>query len=92
MRRRRAGRCPNGSQATDENGQPITFATPGAPTLEERRRYALAVQRATTPAALTPERQAEVDAIHRRNRELFPHLYNADDYRPRRKPLPHPRS
>jgi hypothetical protein len=61
---------------TDENGRPVTFATPGAPTLEERRRYALAVQRATTPAPLTPERQAEVDAIHRRRRELFPHLYN----------------
>jgi hypothetical protein len=60
----------------DENGQPITFATPGDPTPEERRRYALAVQRATMPAPLTPERQAEVEAIHRRRRELFPYLYN----------------
>ena len=76
MRRRGAGTHPMGSQLTDENGQPITFATPGAPTQEERRRYAVAVQRATTPAPLTPEQQAEVDAIHRRSRELFPHLYN----------------
>lgn len=76
MRRRRIGAHPNGSQATDENGQPITFATPGAPTLEERRRYAEAVQRATTPAPLPPARQAEVDAFQQRRRELFPHLYN----------------
>ena len=72
MRRRRATGHSIGSQLNDENGQPITFATPGAPTLEERRRYALAVQRATTPAPLTPEQQAEVDAIHPRRRELFP--------------------
>ncbi|MCF6745489.1 hypothetical protein E9529_14660 [Blastococcus sp. KM273128] len=57
---------------TDENGQPVTFATPGAPTVDERRRYARAVQRATTPPPLTPEQQAEVDAIHQRRRELFP--------------------
>lgn len=75
MRRRRPGTHPIRSQLTDENGQPITFTTPGAPTLEERRRYAEAVQRATTPAPLTRKQQAEVDAIHRRNRELFPHLY-----------------
>ncbi|TFV65348.1 UNVERIFIED_ORG: hypothetical protein E4P37_10640 [Bacillus sp. AZ43] len=74
LRRRRTP--PVGSQFTDEQGQPITFATPGAPTLEERRRYALAVQRATPPAPLAPARQAEVDAIVRRRRELFPHLYN----------------
>jgi hypothetical protein len=76
MRRRRATTHAVRAQLTDETGQPITFATPGSPTLEERRRYALAVQRATTPAPLTTERQAEVDAIHRRRRELFPHLYN----------------
>ncbi|TFV89599.1 hypothetical protein [Blastococcus sp. CT_GayMR16] len=91
MRRRRATTHLIRSQLTDENGQPVTFATPGAPTLDERRRYALAVQRATTPTPLTPEQQAEVDAIHRRNLELFPHRYNADDYRPRprREPFPH---
>lgn len=72
MRRRRAGTHSIRPQLTDESGQPITFATPGAPTLEERHRYALAVQRATTPAPLTPERQAEVDANHQRRRELFP--------------------
>jgi hypothetical protein len=58
-------------ELTDENGQPVTFATPGAPTIEERRRYAQAVQRATTPALLTPERQAEVDAIVQRRRALL---------------------
>lgn len=76
MRRRLAGTRSTPSQLTDESGQPITFATPGAPTVDERRRYALAVQRLATPAPLTPERQAEVDAIHQRRRELFPHLYN----------------
>jgi hypothetical protein len=90
-RRRRAGHSIS-AQLTDENGQPVTFATPGAPTLEERRRYALAVQRAITPAPLTPQQQAEVDAIQLRRRKMFPHLYNTDDYRPRRKPLPHPLS
>jgi hypothetical protein len=91
MRRRRPRTNARGPQLTDESGQAITFATPGAPTSEERRRYAQAVQRAATPPPLTPERQAEVDAIHRRNRQLFPHLYNIDDYRPRprRKPFPH---
>lgn len=63
-----------GSQLADETGQPITFATPGAPTMEERRRYALAVQRATSPTPLSPERQAEVEAIHRRRRELLQEL------------------
>lgn len=76
MRRRRPIAHPLRPQLADENGQPITFATPGEPTQEECRRYALAVQRATTPTPLTPERQAEVEEIHRRNRELFPHLYN----------------
>lgn len=76
MRRRRAGARSFRPQLTDEAGQPITFATPGAPTVDERRRYALAAQRATTPLPLTPEQQAEVDAINRRRRELFPHLYN----------------
>lgn len=88
-RRLRRGWAPSAGSAarelTDEDGQPITFATPGEPTLDERRRYALAVQRATTPAPLTPEQRATVDAIHQRRRELFPYLYNADDYRPRRK-------
>jgi hypothetical protein len=91
MRRHRRGLGATHRELTDESGQAITFATPGAPTQEERRRYAQAVQRATTPAPLTPEQQAEVDAIYRRNLELFPHRYNADDYRPRpsRKPFPH---
>ncbi|RBY95766.1 hypothetical protein DQ237_11440 [Blastococcus sp. TF02-8] len=76
-RRRRPRATPSaGSQFTDEQGKPVTVATPGAPTLEERHRYALAVQRATTPAPLSPARQAEVDAIHRRRREMFPNLYN----------------
>jgi len=77
-RRFRSGSAPGGylGRLTDENGEPITIATPGAPTQEECRRYAQAVQRATTPPPLTAEQQAEVDAIHRRNRELFPHLYN----------------
>lgn len=94
MRRRRTVGHTVSSQLTDENGQPITFAKPGEPTLEERRRYALAVQRATSPAPLTPEEQATVGAIHQRRRELFPHLYNTDDYRPRprRKPFLHPLS
>ena len=76
MRRRRGTSRPPVLQLTDENGQAITFSTPGAPTPEEQHRYAEAVQRATTPAPLTSEQQAEVDAIHRRRRELFPHLYN----------------
>ena len=76
MRRRRTAMHVIRPPLTDESGQPVTFATPGAPTPEERRRYALAVQQATTPALLTPALQAEVDAIHQRRRELFPHLYN----------------
>lgn len=64
------------SRVTDEGGAPITFATPGAPTVEERHRYAQAVQRATAPAPLTPERQAEVDAIRQHRQEMFPYLYN----------------
>jgi hypothetical protein len=76
MRRHRLERGANPRALTDENGQPVTFATPGAPTLEERRRYALAVRRSRTPTPLTPEQQAEVAAIHQRRRELFPHLYN----------------
>jgi hypothetical protein len=74
MRRRRAGRYSNGSQVTDENGQPVTFATPGAPTLEERHRYALAVQRATTSAPLTPTQEAERAARMRRRRDLLAEL------------------
>jgi hypothetical protein len=69
MRRRRASTQLATSRLTDETGQPITFAAPGNPTPEERRRYALAVQRATTPAPLAPEQQAEVAAIVRRRRE-----------------------
>lgn len=67
MRRRWRG---SPREVIDENGQPITFATPGAPTLEERRRYALAVQRARTPAPLPPQLQAEVAAALQRRREL----------------------
>lgn len=76
MRRRRPATHSIRVHLTDESGQPITFATPGAPTVEEARRYAQAVQRATTPAPLSPELQAEVDAIRQRRRERFPHLYN----------------
>jgi len=76
MRRRHAGTRSTPLQLSGEDGRPITFATPGAPTMEERRRYALAVLRATTPAPLTLAQQAEVDAIHQRRRDLFPHLYN----------------
>jgi hypothetical protein len=76
MRRRPAVTHAMRSQLTDENGQPVTFATPGNPTPEERRRYAQAMQRATTPPPLAPEQQATVDAIVQRRRELFPHLYN----------------
>ena len=66
MRRRRAGARSTSSQLTDEQGQPITFVTPGAPTVDERRRYALAVQRATTPPPLTPAQQAAaVERVHR---------------------------
>lgn len=75
MRRRHHIAHPMGTQ-TDDAGQPITFATPGDPTPEERRRYAQALMRATTPAQLTPEQQSEVAAIHQRRRELFPYLYN----------------
>jgi hypothetical protein len=72
MRRRRGTTHPVRSQLTDDNGRPITFVTAGDPTPEERRRYAQAVQRATTPAPLTAERQAVVAAIMQRRRELFP--------------------
>jgi hypothetical protein len=75
-RRFRRGAAPTCAQLTDENGQPITFATPGAPTAEERRRYAQAVQRATTPPPLTREQQAAQKAATLRRRELFPHFYN----------------
>ena len=68
MRRRRAGTRPINRQLTDEDGQSVTFATPGEPTVEERRRYALAVQRAMTPPPLTPEQQAA--ATWRAQREL----------------------
>ena len=74
MRRRRATAPPIRSQLTDENGQPITFATPGSPTPEERRRYALAVQRATTPAPLSPEQEADRTARLRRRREMLAEL------------------
>jgi hypothetical protein len=76
-RRRRARSAnPVSAELTDENGQSIAFATPGDPTQEERRRYALAVLRATTPPQLTPEQQAARDAALLRRMELFPHLYN----------------
>jgi hypothetical protein len=71
MRPRRVTTHQVRSQVTDENGQLITFATPGEPTLEERRRYALAVQRATTPAPLTPEQQTVKNAALQRRREVL---------------------
>lgn len=74
MRRRRPAIRSASSQLTDESGQPIAFATPGAPTVDERRRCALAVQRATAPAPLPPELQAEVAAALRRRRELLADL------------------
>jgi hypothetical protein len=74
MRRRRAATHLIGSQLTDETGQPITFATPGEPTQEERRRYALAVQRATTPAPLSPEHDADRRARIQRRRDLLAEL------------------
>ncbi|MGY1857536.1 hypothetical protein [Modestobacter sp. SYSU DS0290] len=74
MRRRRPGTRSTPRQLTDEDGQPVTFATAGDPTLEERRRYALAVQRATTPVPLSAEQRAEVDAIVRRRRQLLGEL------------------
>lgn len=49
----------------------ITFATPGSPTPEERPRYALAVQRATTPAPLSPEQEADQTARLRRRRQML---------------------
>jgi hypothetical protein len=59
-------------ELTYENGHPITFATPGAPTRDELRRYAEAVQRATTPPPLTREQKAAQRAAMRQRRELFP--------------------
>lgn len=70
MRRRRAGTLSTPSQLTDGQGQPITFATPGAPTMEERRRYAQAVQRATTPPPLTPDQQAAAARAAQQEREM----------------------
>jgi hypothetical protein len=74
MRRRRAGTPLIGAQLTDENGQPVTFATPGDPTPHERRRYAQAMHRAMTPTPLTPEQQAARDAEMGRRRELLQEL------------------
>ena len=71
MRRRQAGARSTPSQLTDEQGQPITFATPGAPTMEERRGYVQAVQRATTPPPLTPDQQVAKDAALQRHREML---------------------
>jgi hypothetical protein len=45
-----------------------------APTLEERRRYAQAVQRAAAPAPLTPEQQTARHAELQRRRELLAEL------------------
>lgn len=70
-RRFRRGVSSGGSQPTDEHGQPIAFAIPGAPTLEERRRYAEAVQRATTPPPLTKDQQAARDAAVQRRRAVL---------------------
>lgn len=74
MRRRRVATYLIRSQLTDETGQPITVANPGAPTQEERRRYALAVQRATIPARLSPEQETERRARLQRRRELLAEL------------------
>lgn len=73
-RRFRRGVAPTRTQLTDENGQPITFTTPGDPTPEERRRYAQAVQRVTTPPPLTPAQQADHDAALQRRREVLQSL------------------
>lgn len=73
-RRGRSSAPPAVGRLADESGQPITFATPGAPTLEERRRYALAVQRATTPPPLTPDQSAARLAAIQRRRELLADL------------------
>ena len=74
--RRRRGRLlpavPRPPELTDENGQPITFANPGDPTPEERRRYAQAVRRRTEPTELAPEQKAAHEAAIRQRRELFP--------------------
>ncbi|NIH70151.1 hypothetical protein [Modestobacter marinus] len=59
-------------ELTDENGQPITVATPGAPTPEERRRSAQAVQRTSTPPALPPDHQTAHRAAMQRRCELLP--------------------
>jgi len=75
--RRRRGLAPIG-RLTDENGAPVTFTTPGDPTPEERRRYALAVQRATTPAPLTKSQEKERRAALARELELFPDRYRQD--------------
>jgi hypothetical protein len=74
MRRRRASTQLATTRLTDETGQPITFATPGNPTPEERRRYALAVQRATSPAPLSPEQDADRRARMQRRRDLLGEL------------------
>jgi len=74
MRQRRPIGHPVKSKLTDEAGQPITFASPGEPPPEERRRFALAMQRSRTPAPLDHERQAEVDAIRKRRRQLLSEL------------------
>jgi hypothetical protein len=74
MRRRRPATHPVRSPLTDETGEPITFAIPGNPTPEERRRYAAAVERARTPAPLTPQQEAERTARLRRRRELLAEL------------------
>jgi hypothetical protein len=60
MRRRRGLAHTVRPQLTDENGQPITFATPGEPTPEERRRYAHAIQRATTRRRSRPSSRQPV--------------------------------
>jgi hypothetical protein len=75
MRRLRRGWTPPASpvrpRMLDEDGRPITFAAPGNPAVEERRRYALAVQRATTPVPLTSEQEAARAAELRRRREVL---------------------
>lgn len=59
----------------DADGEQFTFATPGAPTPEERRAYATARLANHTPSALTPTQQAAHEASERQRRELFPLSY-----------------
>lgn len=59
-------------------GELFRFATPGAPTPEERRAYAAAILAARTPPPLSPAQQERRDADLRQRRELFPQAYLGD--------------